>query len=115
MGMVIVGGVGYGLGREPQSESLSAVSVPQAATVPEPVCADVVERADAALRLGAQLDASLSQQSSVLDDLLSERSTRQQVVGTVPPLAVLTAERQAFLDAVRDYEQARAGCPGLRD
>lgn len=111
LGMGVVGGLGYALGQEPPAEALSAVTEPQAATVPEPACQSVVERADAALGLGAGLNASLAQQASALDDLLSGRVTPPQAqAGPVTPLDVTTEQRQAFLDAVRDYEQARAGC-----
>lgn len=111
LGMGLVGGLGYALGQQRPSEELSAVTEPQAATVPQPACQSVVARADTALGLGARLDASLAQQASVLDDLLSGRVTPPQAqAGPVTPLAVTTEQRQAFLDAVRDYEQARAGC-----
>lgn len=111
LGMAIVGGLGYVLGQEPQSEALSSVTEPQAATVPQPACVSAVERADAAFSLAARLDAGLAEHASVLDDLLEERSTPQELPdGAVPPVAVTTEDRLAFLEAVRSYEQARAGC-----
>lgn len=112
LGVAIVGGLGYALGQEPQSEALSTVTEPQAATVPEPpACAAAVEQADAAFSLAAQLDAALAQHASVLNDLLGERVTRQELLdGAVAPLAVTTQDRVTFLNAVGAYEQARAAC-----
>lgn len=108
----VVGGLGYGLGKGQGQEpaQLSGVTEPQAGSAEPPPCGPAIEGADAALGLGARLDAALAQHSSVLDDLRTARATPEQVLERIPALGATTEQRQAFLDAVRDYEQARSGC-----
>jgi hypothetical protein len=108
---------------EPQagvSEPQAGVSEPQAGVTdpqadpgePGATCAPAIQRADAALELGDRLAGSLSEQTSLMDELLAERATADQVLDrALPPLTTGAKDRQAFLEALTAYQQARAECP----
>lgn len=109
----LVGGLAFFLGRQPAAAEAppSGVSAPQAGVQEDPDCAPVFERAQAALDLGSLLDAALEEQTSLMDELLAKRLTREQLLDrALPPLTAGAKDRQAFRAAVASYEQARAAC-----
>ena len=126
---LVVGGLTFQLARsqagaaEPQagvSQPQAGVSEPQAGVTdpqadpgePGATCAPAIQRADAALELGDRLAGSLSEQTSLMDELLAERATADQVLDrALPPLTTGAKDRQAFLEALTAYQQARAECP----
>lgn len=108
---LVVGAVVFLLGRTQSAEPLGGVTAPQAAVVDEPTCGPALERADAALELGDRLERSLSEQTSLMDELLARRATAEQVLDqALPPLTAGAKDRQEFLEAVTAYQQARADC-----
>jgi hypothetical protein len=113
---LVIGGVGFGLGRSNPIQPVSGVTEPQAAQGQSPVaaestCAALVERADAALGVGARLETALAEQTSVMDELLAQRASSEQVLDrALPPLTAAAKDRQAFLAAVTAYQDARASC-----
>jgi len=109
----VIGGLTYELGRSQpvESQPLSSVTEPQAAASEEPACASAVEQADAALAIGERLERSLADQTSLVDELLAERATSEQVLDqALPPLTASAKDRQAFLQAVAAYRQAQDEC-----
>jgi hypothetical protein len=116
---MIVGGLSYELGRSEPSAPLSSVSEsqdggvtePQAGSAADPTCSAAVERADAAVAIGERLERSLAGQTSLMDELLAGRATSEQVLDeALPPLTASAKDRQAFLEAVTAYREARADC-----
>jgi len=108
---LVVGAVVFLLGRTQSVEPLSGVTEPQAAVVEQPSCASALELADAALELGDQLERSLSEQTSLVDELLARRATAEQVLDeALPPLTAGAKDRRVFLESVTAYQQARADC-----
>ena len=111
-----IGALAFFLGRaqpveQVGSEQVGGVTPPQAAVVEQPDCGPALERAGAALELGNGLERALSEQTSLVDELLAGRATAEQVLEqALPPLTAGAKDRQAFLDAVAAYEQARADC-----
>ena len=126
---LVVGGLTFQLARsqagaaEPQagvSQPQAGVSEPQAGVTdpqadpgePGATCAPAIQRADAALELGDRLAGSLSEQTSLMDELLARRATANEVLDrALPPLTTGAKDRQAFLEALTAYQQARAECP----
>ena len=73
-------------------------------------CALALQRADVALELGDRLERSLFEPASLVDELLAARATADEVLDrALPPLTAGAKDRQAFLEALTAYEQARAG------
>lgn len=111
---LLVGALAFQLGRSGSAEPLGAVTAPQPAATAQrdPACDPAIERADAALELGDRLARSLSEQTSLMDELLASRATAEQVLDrSLPPLTAGAKDRQAFLAAMTAYSQARAECP----
>ena len=93
------------------SEQVSGVTAPQAAVVDQPDCGPALERADAVLELGNQLEKALAEQTALVDELLAGRASAEQVLDqALPPLTKIAKDRQGFLDAVTAYQQARVDC-----
>ena len=90
---------------------ISGVTALQAAGVEQSTCVPALKRADAALALGDQLEQSLAEQTSLVDELLAQRATAEQVLDqALPPLTKIAKDRQGFLDAVTVCQQARVDC-----
>lgn len=94
------------------TQTQGSVTEPQTAAVEdERACEAAIERADAALDVGGRLEQSLSEQTSLMDDLLARRAPADQVLDrAVPPLTQSAKDRAAFQEALTAYEQARADC-----
>ena len=110
---LVVGGLSYELGRrQPAQQQLAGVTPPQAAAAPvEQQCTEAIERANTALGVGDELASTLSEQTSLMDELLAGRATADEVVErALPPLTAGAKDRQAYVDAVAAYEQARDAC-----
>jgi hypothetical protein len=108
---LVIGTLAFFLGRTEPAESLSGVSPPQAAVQEESTCAPALQEADEALALANRLEIALREQTAVMDDLLAKRLTEAQALDrALPRLTAGAKDRQAFLDAVTTYRQAREAC-----
>jgi hypothetical protein len=77
----------------------------------EPTCTPALEQADAALEIADRLEGALREQTSVMDDLLATGVTTDQALDrALVPLTAAAKDRQAFVDALAGYQQARADC-----
>jgi hypothetical protein len=114
IGAMIIGGLGYYFGQARpvrSADPIVAVTEPAAARQSSE-CAAAIERADGALTVATRLEGALREQTSVMDDLLAERVSREQALDrSLPPLTNAAKDRQAFLQAVATYERSRAACP----
>lgn len=111
----LVGGLVYFLGRQPAAASppASGVSAPQAGVQETAVadCRPALERAETALGIATRLEGALGTHTAVMDELLAERLTREQVLDrSLPALTATAKDRQAYLAAVTAYQEARAEC-----
>jgi hypothetical protein len=118
----LIGGLAFFVGRSQPAtaaDGIAGVTEPQAgvtepseAAAGGPTCEAAIERADEALELGDRIERTLSEQTSLMDELLARRATANEVLDrALPPLTASAKDRQAFLEAMTAYQQARAECP----
>jgi hypothetical protein len=108
---LVIGTLAFFLGRTPPAEPVGGVTSPQAGSQQPSSCQAALEQAEAALTLATRLETALREQTSVMDELLARRLTQEQALDrALPPLTAGAKDRQAFLDAVTTYRQAREAC-----
>jgi hypothetical protein len=111
---MIIGGLAYFLGQTQPAQSaerVGGVTAPAAGTQVDPTCAPAIERADQALSVASRLESALREQTSVMDDLLAKRVSKDEALDRLlPRLTTAAKDRQAFVDALASYQQVRAAC-----